>query len=144
MPTQLTLEPAGSKELSPCTCCGEITRRVWGYVHRGASTEAAYFVEWTQGKKHGANFDFIVGEWGEGAERWGRVAVSLEYRRTDRGPEFMVIDSADRSVAESELVGRALSRADVIGTPLADQVFALVDVIWVSDVRIRELTQDAA
>jgi len=43
-------------------------------------------------------------------------------------------------VAESDLVGRALRRDEVIGTPLAPVAFELVDAIWMQDERIGELT----
>jgi hypothetical protein len=137
-----TIELAGSKEMGPCECCGTDTRRVWGYVHRGMEPEAAYFVEWTLGKVdgHGAHFDLIVGQWGDGTGPSDKVAVSLEFRRTERGPEFMVIDAGSRRIAENELAGRALSRAEVIGTPLAQDVFGIVDAIWLRDGRISEVT----
>jgi hypothetical protein len=58
----------------------------------------------------------------------------------------MVIDSGHRPANTSQLCGRALKRADVIGTPLASEVFQLVDAIWLQDARIaevRRLAQDA-
>ncbi len=39
----------------------------------------------------------------------------------------MVMDATDRPASKGELARTALARSDVIGTPLADQVFALVD-----------------
>jgi REP element-mobilizing transposase RayT len=138
----LELEPTGIQELGPCTCCGDRTRRVWGFVHRGDTTEAAYFVEWAPGKVagHGAHVDLIVGNWGEGAGATDRVAVALEFRRTDRGPSFMVIDATGRSLASSELAGASLRREEVVGAPLAKRVFEIVDAIWLQDGRIREVT----
>jgi hypothetical protein len=56
----------------------------------------------------------------------------------------MVIDSATRSVAKNELVGRALPRAEVMGTPLAERVFSLVDAVWLGDGRIGEIRGEAA
>jgi hypothetical protein len=52
----------------------------------------------------------------------------------------MVIDAAGRHVAQSELVGKALARTDVMGTPLAREVFAFVDAVWLNDDRIREVS----
>jgi hypothetical protein len=142
----LTIEPTGAKELEPCPCCGNTTRRVWGFAHRGARTEAAYFVEWISGavRRHGATFDLIVGQWGDGATAADRIAVTVAFRQTVRGPEFMVIDSGHRPHAESELVGRALDRRDVLETPVATCAFAIVDAIWLQDDRIRELQVSAA
>src|SRR6266511_4255665 len=65
---ELTIEPTGAKDLGPCACCSNATRRVWGFAHRGDTPEAAYFVEWVAGAvlRHGANFDLILGAWGDG------------------------------------------------------------------------------
>jgi hypothetical protein len=118
-----------------------MSRTVWGYLHRVKTVEAAYFVQWTLGQvdPHGANFDLIVGTWGEGTTASDRCAVSLECQRTPRGPMFMVTDSAHGPVASSDLVGRALSRGEVMDTPLAQVAFELVDAIWFQDKRIAEI-----
>lgn len=47
----------------------------------------------------------------------------------------MVIDAADRAEAKGELAKAALARADVVGTPLAARVFAIVDAIYLQDGR---------
>ena len=69
----------------PCGCCGNMTRRVRGYVNQGAATIAAYFVEWTPGHEaKAANFDLIVGKWGEVADSTSRKAVALDFRQSLR------------------------------------------------------------
>jgi len=107
--------------------------------------EAAYFVEWTPGavRKHGATFDLIIGRWGDDSTAADRFAVSLALRRTERGPEFMVANALDRSVAKSVLVGRALDRASALETSIAERAFAVVDAVWVNDRRIEKLVSDA-
>jgi hypothetical protein len=137
--SELEVEPDGSQDFGPCECCGDRSRRVWGFVHRGDATEAAYGVHWTLGKvaEHGAHVDLILGRWGEGAERADRYAVSLEFRP---GAGVMVIDASERDIARSELVSRALRREEVIGTPLAQRVFDLIDAIWLQDGRIAEVS----
>jgi hypothetical protein len=121
-----------------CDCCGNESRRVWGMVHDGAATLAAYWLNWTVGHltEPGANLDLIVGRWVEDASADDRMVVSLLHRRQPDGSgAFMVIDAADRPVAKGELARTALARADVVGTPLAAQVFALVDAIYEQDAR---------
>lgn len=134
----LELEPTGSSDFGPCECCGERSRIVWGFVHRGGTTEAAYFVHWTPGKvpEHGAHVDLVMGRWGKGAERVDRYAVSLEFRH---GAGVMVIDASARDISKNALVGRGLRRDEVVGTPLATRVFEVVDVIWSADTRIAEV-----
>ena len=46
-----------------------------------------------------------------------------------------VIDAQGRPVASEDIADTALCREDVIGTPLAKQVFALTDAIYEQDER---------
>ncbi len=141
---EITLEPTGSSDFERCECCGERSRTVWGLARRDGIADAAYFVHWTLGKvaDNGAHFDLILGRWGEDATPADRYAVSLEYRRTDRGPAFTVIDAPTRPIAHNELVARALRRDEVVGTALAPHVFELLDAIWLKDRRISEVVGD--
>ena len=121
-----------------CDCCGETSRSVWGLVHNGDATVAAYWMHWTVGhlNEPGANLDLVLGSWGDNATPRDRVAASLLYRQSeDHPPAFMIIDATDRSVAKSGLIGSALRREDVIGTPLAEHIFGLIDAICLQDTR---------
>jgi hypothetical protein len=142
--TDLKIELGGSEDTA-CECCGHQSRTVSGFVYRGDNAAAAYLVQWTLGgvASHGAHFDLILGRWGEGATSSERCAVALEFRRTDNGPAFMVIDASDRPVSRSELVGEVLGREDVIGTPTAKIAFDIVDAVWIQDDRIREIVDGA-
>ena len=105
-----------------------------GFVHRRGEPIGAYFVAWTQGKPdHGAKFDLILGQWGNSAAKDDRYSVALDYRLIDGAPQFMVVDALNRATSGSPLVGAALKRSDVIGTPLAPQVFAIVDAVHMSE-----------
>jgi hypothetical protein len=140
MAKSLRVEPTEESDFGPCECCGSRTRRVWGFVHSPAGT-AAYFVQWAVGRvpDHGALFDLILGRWGDGATAADRVLVTLDYRLTDTGPAFMVVDSGGRPAAGSELVGRALVRADVVGQPVAGEAFSVADAVLAQDARVAEL-----
>jgi len=120
---EITLEATGSTDFERCECCGENSRTVWGLARRDGVAHAAYFVHWTLGgvAEDGAHVDLILGRWGAGATKADRYAVSLEFRRTERGPALMVIDATDRRIAHDELVGRAMRRSEVIGTTLAQE-----------------------
>jgi hypothetical protein len=136
----LEIEPGGSNDYGPCECCGNMSRRVWGLVSSPSGPVAAYFVHWTLTRvaDHGANFDLIIGKWGDGASAADRDVVSLAYRLDDTGPSFMVIDAADRPVATGGLADRVLRRSQVIGRPIAEQAFAIVDAILAQDDRLAE------
>jgi hypothetical protein len=135
--------PEAEKESDPCACCGGVTKRVWGYLLREEVMQAAFFVEWTQGqvRRHEAFFDLIVGRWGDGTTAEDRVAVSLEMRVMEEGPQFMVVDAGVREVGKSDLVSAVFGRDQVIGTPLAEVVFGMVDAVWVGDERIAEVRE---
>ena len=51
----------------------------------------------------------------------------------------MVIDSEGRYSSKSKLCGRAMRRAKVVGTPFAQEVFSLLDSLWLTDPRIAEV-----
>jgi hypothetical protein len=51
----------------------------------------------------------------------------------------MVIDATGRPIAQGDLVSRSLRRAEVIDTPIAKQVFDIIDAIWLQEGRIEEI-----
>ena len=51
----------------------------------------------------------------------------------------MVGSGKGRRADDRTLCSRALERTDVIGTPLANDVFSLVDALWLTEPRIEEL-----
>jgi hypothetical protein len=134
---KLTIEVSGESSFGPCECCGQMTSRVWGFVYDHDAATAAYYVEWTPGHEvTSAVFDLTIGAWGEDVDASHRQAVSLEFRKLESGPSFMVTDSKHRAVASSSLVSKALTREEVIGTATAAHVFAICDVIYLEDPRL--------
>jgi hypothetical protein len=103
---------------------------------------AAYQVHWTnqQVARHGAEFYIILGEWGDGTTAADKFAVALHFFVESDRFGFMVVDADQTPMASHPLVGRALSRESVINTPLAQEVFKLVDAIWLEDENISEIT----
>jgi hypothetical protein len=120
-----------------------LRQRYWnrlGHVNHGNPLVAAYFVRWTVGHPdQGANFDLILGKWGESTPAEDRYAVPVLYRNTEQGAGFMIVDAQDISVAESELAGSVLSREQVVGTELAQDVFEILGANWLEDRRIDEV-----
>jgi hypothetical protein len=136
-PPHFTVEQMGESG-GHCECCGNQSRCVWGMVDDGKATVAAYWMNWTVGhlSEPGANLDLILGRWGDEASPDDRVLVSLLHRQqSDGSPALMIIDAADRPDAKGDLARTALARSDVVGTPLAAQVFAIVDAIYEQDGR---------
>ena len=135
--SKLTIETSGESSFGPCDCCGQMTSRVWGFVYDRDAATAAYYVEWTPGHEvTSAIFDLIIGAWGENTNASDRQAVSLEFRKLESGPAFMVIDATCRAVSGNSLVSRALSREEVIGTATAAHVFSICDTVYLEDPRL--------
>jgi hypothetical protein len=123
-----------------CACCGSTSKTIWGDLSAEAVAVATYFVQWTVGApKHDVNIDLVVGAWGEGARPQDRVLVSVLYRPSSEGGSFMVIDGEGRYAGKSELCGRAMCRAEVVGTPFAQEVYSLLDSVWLTDPRMAEV-----
>jgi hypothetical protein len=125
--------------LGPCDCCGQISRQVAGLITDEGSAAAAYLVHWVPGhlRDQGAHIDIVFGRWGEGTTPADRYAVAMLHRRQGDGQSgLMVIDAEGRPSTHGKLASNALRRADVIGTPLAGLVFALVDAIYEQDDRL--------
>jgi hypothetical protein len=139
---EITVEPDGSNDSGPCPCCGNMSRVVWGFIRDPDGPMAVYYVNWTPGRvEHDANVELILGEWGDGTSSADRFVVAVVLRRLPSGPQFGVIDADSRRGAKLERLADTLLRRDqVIGTPLAAKVFAILDAIWLQDGRIEELT----
>lgn len=140
----ITLETTGASDFARCECCGESSRTVWGLARRDGDAEASYWLHWTPGKvvARGARLDLVLGRWGEGTTAADRFVVALEYRVTDRGGAFMVVDAGMRPAARHGLAAHALRRDEVVSTPLVARAFELVDAIWLGDARITEITRE--
>lgn len=136
---QLTVTPVG-QSIGACKCCGKPTKTLWGYIDIHEQTMAAYYVHWTIGSAHPtSNFDLIVGPCDDDADPKRRQLVSLLFQPSTSGGSFNIIDSESRPANDPELCGRALTRAEVVGTPLAKEVSELIDAIWLQDPRISEV-----
>jgi hypothetical protein len=128
-------------DCGPCECCGDISRLASGLVRRDDEPYAAYQVHWTnkQIARHGAEFYIILGEFGEGTTALDKFAVALHLFVESDKFGFMVVDADQTPISSHPLVGHAMPRASVINTPLAEEVFDLVDAIWLEDENIAEV-----
>ena len=129
-------------DYGPCECCGDLSRLASDMVRLDAEPYAVYQVHWTnrQVGRHGAEFYIILGQWGDGTTAADKFAVALHFFVESDRFGFMVVDADQTPMASHPLVGRALPRESVIDTPLAQEVFKLVDAIWLEDENISEVT----
>jgi len=71
------------------------------------------------------------------------VAIALRFRRTEKGPSFMVVDAGERPTARGGLAGAALAADQVLGSHWEQEAYDVVDAVWLKDERIREIVGDA-
>jgi hypothetical protein len=141
------VEPDSDLTSGVCECCGNASRQITGFVHVGEATRAGYSFHWTTHRfpEHPANIDLVIGRWGEDAPADQRFVVSMLLTLRDGRPDVLVIDAPDRPIAnKTELASRALNRDQVIGTPVAGEVFGLIDAIFLKDPRVPELLSDGS
>jgi len=117
-----------------------------GLVRRDEEPYAAYQVHWTRNQvlKHGAEFYIVLGQFGDGTTSADKFAVALHFFVEEDRHGFMVVDADQTSIASHPLVGRALPRSSVVDTPLAEEVFELVDAIWLEDEHIADVRDSVA
>lgn len=129
-----------NESLGSCDCCGNQSKTIWGDLSDSSGTKAVYFVQWTADQpRHLPNFDLVLGPSGSGATPSDRVLVSLLYQPRPGGGSFMVVSGHGRRADDRGLCARALERAEVLGSPLAKEVFSLVDSLWLTEPRIEEV-----
>ena len=137
----LRVEPTLHKSHGRCPHCGGEEQTVWGNVYAGGQHRAVYYVRWTAGRRR-ENVTFLVsvGSWTSAAPG-DKQGVGLACRIRRGRPGFMVINAARTPWGlngDATVLGRMLPREAVIGTPLATEVFRMIDAIIVCDPRVRE------
>jgi|SRR5580765_3952745 len=118
-----------------CPCCGSDTACTHGIVEKDGQRIASYLVKWTVGNpSHGMGWLISLPSQPSGRE----VSVSLGYSFEHHS--FMVRHLNDYPWDADDLsgFGEMLDRDQVIGTPLAEQVFAVVDDVWLSDPYVQD------
>lgn len=138
------LDPVDSNDHGPCECCGSMSRMVTGFILDEQGGVAGFAVNWTLGQvpRHGAEFHFILGEWGDEARKEDRFGVAMHFFAAGAHSGYTLVDAAETPLANHPLVGKTKSREEVIGTPLAEKVFEFVDFLCVADGRLEEIVSE--
>lgn len=114
----------------PCPCCGSETAATHGRVLKEHEQIARYRVLWNvDDHSHGMAW-LVALDWPQAD---GGISVSVEYSFEHNA--FMVRDPDDYAWSPQDTFGYGtiLHRDQVIGTPLAQQLFQILDEIWVND-----------
>jgi len=133
----LSIELGNDVTEATCQCCGRATRRISGFVYSRDDARAAYLACWTDGHRDlGAEMVLSIGEWG-GAPPAQRVAVALQWSCPPSGPGCVVIDGPSSKWHGRTLLGRLLSRGDVLNSEVGEEAFRIADLIYAEDHRFR-------
>lgn len=135
MLSDITIEKGRQNDLAPCSCCGGVTRIVRAFVFSSAMARAVYFVRWTVGGLHDADVGVSVGGWCD-ADSTPRRLISLKLRQMPNGPSFMVVDGSLAAWDGDAVVGEPLPANQVLGSPVATEVFAILDAAALQDDRL--------
>lgn len=130
-----SIEAGAESTLPKCECCGGVTRIVRAFVSLQGTARVVLLVRWTVGAQHDAEVAVSVGSWCD-ADRSPRRLVALLLRQQPNGPAFMVVDADLARWDGSSLLGTALRSEDVLNTPLASEVFAILDAAGAADLRL--------
>lgn len=88
---------------------------------------------------HAPLIDIVAGPWGESAKASDRVLATIAVH--PEGAGVMVVDAHGRPLDKRDVCGRALARVEVVGKPIAAELFAYVDTIMLQDTRMHEVFQ---
>ncbi len=134
----LGIEPGESADLGQCPCCGNMGRSVWGYVSANNNARALYYARWID-KHPDRDIQMLVsiGNWGDSGNASMRRMIAVDCRMGDGRPTFMIVDAAKMPWGDEKLMGKGLTRDEVINDPVKDEVFQMVDQVTFEDRRIK-------
>ena len=144
--SKITIEHDGNGELGACADCGSTTRTVWGHAYQDDACVAGYCARSTEGHpERPIQMLLGVGRWSDGADRSMRRRIGIECRIGEDRPVFMVIDANTLAWPDAEILGKAMTRSEVLADPVHELALQILDRVVVDDLRVRiflTLTED--
>jgi hypothetical protein len=124
---------------SRCDCCGGVTVSLTRFVYEDGDAHAIYYARF--GEQHEPRVVeavVSVGEWGEGAGPWDRVAFALRLPAAESEYQVTVVDAAESPWQGVGLLGRMLDREEALAHERLAEIFHVTDHMVVDDQAIRE------
>ena len=140
----LTFEFA-EPDRSRCECCGGVTISLTRFVYEDGDAYAIYYARF--GEQHEPRVVeavVSVGEWGEDAGPWDRVAFPLRLRAAESEYQVTVVDGDESPWQGVDLLGRMLDREEALAHERLAEIFHVTDHMVVDDEAIREYLDGAA
>jgi hypothetical protein len=121
-----------------CSCCGEQSMTVWGWVSKDGVAHAVYFVGLMTGHTQpSVRLSLSIGGWGvdhpDENHVEGRNWVYIEARPTATSYEMMVREPEESFYFGKGLLGQPISRTDALARREIDEFFAVADHIAFND-----------
>ncbi len=121
-----------------CEECGAKNRTISGGVFPDEPQVAFYQVFWSEdgGDHHDEDVavQIVLGSFEDKSGPEDRYLVALWFRPSENS--FMVVDADQYRESMGHVAGRFLGRDEVVDQPLAQQVYDIVDEIWLNDPRL--------
>lgn len=137
---EIVLIPEGEEEVA-CDCCGQPAIRAEGRLLYLEAPLARYAVRWRPADPwHPARHILYLGDWtghdGTGSGNDRRAVAVADYRGGPDHGFHLRDDAASLTRALDPWRPHHVRRADAIGRPLGERIFAMLDAIHVKDPRL--------
>jgi hypothetical protein len=138
MSAEIRIEP---RNASRAEGAAGFVSTVWGHVFERENARAVYYVRWNEDALEEVEVVVSVGEWGEGSGAEERACVAALGRNHQGRLSLMLVDAERCSFSEHSFLGKMCAAEEARGTPLATEVFHIVDHLLVDDPRVVALRQ---
>jgi hypothetical protein len=121
-----------------CPHCGEDSMTVWGWVSKDNAAHAAYFANLMTGHQEtSARLTISIGGWGEEDNLAKRNWVFFEARPMGGNYEMMVREPEESLYSGRRILGKPLTRSEVLASPLVQEFFAVADHVAHNDPAVK-------
>lgn len=136
---KIEIEPGEMWESGPCSDCESSTRSIWGYVYKENNAYAVYYARWTENHlERGIEILLSIGQWGEGTSGEMRNRVGVKCQIDSAVPAFMIVDASTMPWNDEKVLGKALTREDVLTNSIKDEAFHILDHLVFDDQRLKD------
>jgi len=132
----LSIEP-GRSTTNLCGCCGKTSHTHRGFVSQEGQAFAVYFAGFTE--DHGAPMLTLVvslGDWSPKGTPADREAAVIKVRNVGGEIEMMVQGPLDQPWNDIGVLGRLLSREEMLAGPRKGEFFHIADHVIAEDQRV--------
>jgi len=138
----ISLELGTTHNPFACSCCGETSVNLSGFVYRGGDARAVYWAGMTSGhEKRVIEVAVGIGEWGDGTSPDDRIGFVLTLWAEGSQPNVTIVSPDESRWSTIALIGRILPRDEALRHPLIKEVFHITDHLLTDDPRIRTYLQ---